>query len=80
MIKFKKFVTKSLGVLSIASSAFLTGCASYNAATLNDLVLYTPTSNDEVVIASKVFSKADCKKYLDRNLQHDYTLFPIRRL
>lgn len=45
---------------------FLTGCASYNASSLNSVSIDTPAN--DVVIAAKAFDIADCKKYLDRDV------------
>lgn len=61
---------KSFIGLSMIFLLFLTGCASYNASTLSDLtIVSTPSKqNNGIYIASKVFTKADCKKYLDRDV------------
>lgn len=61
-------------VISSAATLFLTGCASYNAASLNSLspeVFFQSSASgkkEDVVIAAKVFNKMDCKRYLDRDV------------
>lgn len=53
----------------------LAGCASYNASPLNNLtsdVIISQSPNtigsNNVIVVAKVFNKADCKKYLDRDV------------
>ncbi|MEI6242957.1 MAG: hypothetical protein WCP39_06095 [Chlamydiota bacterium] len=71
-----KRLTSVFGVVVLVSIIFLSGCASYNACALNNLTPVfvqkstgnnTGISNDVVVIG-KIFNKADCKKYLDRDV------------
>lgn len=54
----------------VLSIFIFTGCASYNAVSLGSLSseILTTHSSENVMLASKVFTKADCKKYLDRNV------------
>lgn len=55
----------------VLSIFIFTGCASYNAATLSNLspeIITNSHSLEKVVLASKTFTKADCKKYLDRDV------------
>src|SRR5579885_1261634 len=59
--------------LLVSLPVFLfTGCASYNAAPLShltpDMIQSSPSKSEEVVIVAKAFDKADCKKYLDRDV------------
>jgi len=65
--------------ISTVASFLLTGCASYNALSLNglssDFFVHPSTSakKDDVVIAAKAFNYMDCKRYLDRDvLQKGY--------
>jgi hypothetical protein len=53
----------------------LSGCASYNAASLNSLdsemiISSSPLSakEDDVVVVAKAFNRADCRRYLDRDV------------
>jgi hypothetical protein len=58
-------------VLSLLSIFIFNGCASYRAVALGNLspeVITTSTNPQSVVIASKAFTKSDCKKYLDRDV------------
>jgi len=60
-------------ILSVAA-LILSGCASYNAASLNNLssevysIPATPVGRSDVVIAAKAFNKGDCMRYFDRNV------------
>lgn len=60
--------------IAVSLAALLTGCASYQASALNTLssdVVQTKTTEGkkhEVAIAAKAFNKADCKRYLDRDV------------
>ena len=60
------FIPASLTVL------ILSGCASYHAASLNTLsnetIASAHISDEPVLVAAKAFSKADCKRYLDRDV------------
>ena len=60
-----------LSLLSIISIIF-SGCASYNAAPLNtissEMIQTSHVGDETVLISAKVFNKADCKKYLDRDV------------
>ena len=51
---------------------FLSGCASYNAATLNSLsyeaLLSSASMENNVVAVAKAFNKRDCKRFLDRDV------------
>lgn len=56
-------------ISAIAATALLfSGCASYNATSLNSLSSETMLSKADIVIAAKEYTKADCKKYLDRDV------------
>ncbi len=67
----KRFSSALLPVL--IPVLLLSGCASYHAASLNSL-LYEPIvtvsqqKSDGISIIAKAFDKADCKKYLDRDV------------
>jgi len=53
------------------STLTFSGCASYNAASLNNLsagIVQTSELKDDVFITAKAFTKADCKRYLDRDV------------
>ncbi|HSW85975.1 MAG TPA: hypothetical protein VLG49_00585 [Rhabdochlamydiaceae bacterium] len=61
-----------LSVFTIIGILF-SGCASYSAASLNSLsseLMLSPTygTNNNVFVTAKAFTKADCKKYLDRDV------------
>ncbi len=63
---------KQLLLISI-TTFLLTGCASYNAAPLNNLSSTAVHSSDaakssEILIAAKTYDKSDCKRYLDRDV------------
>jgi hypothetical protein len=67
----KKSIFYALSFASFAS--ILTGCASYSASTLNnlsgDIVMYSPEEQKGMpVVSAKAFDKADCLKFLDRNV------------
>jgi len=51
---------------------FLTGCASYKAASLNilssEMIQTSYVNTETVLISAMAFNKADCKKYLDRDV------------
>jgi len=56
-----------------AATIALCGCASYNASALNMLSSETMHSsafakNNDVFVSVKAFTRADCKKYLDRDV------------
>ena len=56
----------SFGLVSVL---ILASCASYNASPLYDLgLLQTSAKEEEISIVSKTFTKADCKKFFDRNV------------
>lgn len=61
---------KSFVGISIIFLFLLNGCASYTASTLTDLTIVSTPSNQNsgIIVASKAFTKADCKKYLDRDV------------
>lgn len=67
---------KLFPVILISSTAalLLSGCASYNAATLNCLSsevfsnASTSASKTGVVVAAKAFNKVDCRRYFDRDI------------
>jgi len=50
----------------------LTGCANYNATSLNtlssDAVFSSSSEKKEIQVVAKAFNKADCKRYLDRDV------------
>lgn len=49
----------------------LSSCANYQASSLNNLcseVMYSPTTDEKVIVVAKAFNKTDCKKYLDRDV------------
>lgn len=53
--------------------ALLSGCASYNAAPLNNLssdVIHSSyeAKSSDVLVTAKVYNKQDCKRYLDRDV------------
>lgn len=55
----------------IISVLVFTGCAHYNATALSNLssdIMTSSYSLDSVQMATKTFNKADCKKYLDRDV------------
>ncbi|NGX48088.1 MAG: hypothetical protein K1000chlam3_01477 [Chlamydiae bacterium] len=58
--------------LVVCLSFLLTGCASYNASALTnlspDLIMNSSSKSSDLGIAAKAFSKADCKRYLDRDV------------
>lgn len=60
--------------ISLTSLSLLAGCASYNATSLNGLSSgeFIPPSTspikEEIVVSAKAFNKADCKRYLDRDV------------
>lgn len=62
-----------LSVLAVASVLILlSGCASYQAASLNtlssDAMVSGMPGREEIVVVAKAFNKADCKRYLDRDV------------
>jgi hypothetical protein len=64
-------IKKSARYLVSSSLVLLTGCASYQAVSLNTLPQDTTTQlaqKSGVSVSSKVFDEADCKRYLDRNV------------
>jgi hypothetical protein len=54
----------------LLATFLLTGCASYQAASLSNLSpeFLPNTTQKDVTITCKVFNKVDCKKYLDRDV------------
>ncbi len=50
----------------------LSSCANYRASSLSSLssepMLYNTADEQEVVVLAKAYNKADCKRYLDRNV------------
>jgi hypothetical protein len=58
------------GSMLILGCLCLTGCASYNASALSQEVILGSTIREQesVQLVAKAFSKADCKKYLDRDV------------
>ena len=62
-------------ICALTVTMFLSGCASYNASPLNTLTTFVvqphgnkPVETKDLTVIAKIFSKADCKKYLDRNV------------
>lgn len=56
-------------IVPVVLSVFVfTGCASYNAIALSHLTPQITSNSRSVAISSKAFTKADCKKYLDRDV------------
>lgn len=54
-----------------AMLVFLASCASYTASPLNSLaseMVLIHSSENDVVIGAKAFNRADCKRYLDRDV------------
>lgn len=53
-----------------AASILFSGCASYHAASLNTLQSDTMCHSEkkDILIAARTFDKADCKRYLDRDV------------
>jgi hypothetical protein len=68
----KKTTYIGLGISTLF--IFLTSCASYSASPLNSLesdvvISQTPDSGlNDIAIGAKAFSKADCQRYLDRDV------------
>src|SRR5690349_14684883 len=64
--------TKSLSFIAISSALiFLTGCASYRAASLDPIYSNSasqPAPSSGIVVTAKAFDSSDCKRYLDRNV------------
>ncbi len=52
----------------LAMLLLLSGCASYSASPLNSLASEIIIGAGSVFIGAKAFNKADCKKYLDRDV------------
>jgi hypothetical protein len=48
--------------------ALLSGCASYHAASLNRYPPEMLMKDTQLAVSAKVFDKADCKRYLDRDV------------
>lgn len=73
---FKRGKKMRSGLMIVAGISTLTfvfaGCASYNAAPLNTLPSEPAKSilgsNSELLVVAKAFNKADCKRYLDRDV------------
>lgn len=64
---------KKTTILAISTGMLLfSGCASYKASPLNtlspDRVYSLETESKDIFVSAKAFSKADCKKYLDRDV------------
>ncbi len=61
-----------LFLATVGGLVFLSGCASYNAATLNSLsyeaLLSSASMENNVVAVAKAFNKRDCKRFLDRDV------------
>ncbi|MBX9924064.1 MAG: hypothetical protein K2Y01_08130 [Rhabdochlamydiaceae bacterium] len=61
-------------ISALTLTAFLSGCASYNASSLKSLASdaiiesHNPDFQDGLVVIAKAFNKDDCKKYLDRDV------------
>jgi len=58
---------------SVIASAFifLSGCASYNASSLNTLTseaVFSSVEKQDLIVVAKTFDPSDCKRYLDRNV------------
>lgn len=70
---FYKNVVVIAKILSIIFCVgYLTGCARYNAKALSnlspDLIIKTTSKSGGIGVAAKSFTKADCKRYLDRDV------------
>lgn len=62
---------KSRVLLYVASLALFSGCASYQAVSLNSLnqeYLNEMTEEPGLLVGAKAFNKLDCKNYLDRDV------------
>ncbi len=49
-------------------AALLAGCASYESEPLSNLMIETPAVKEDVVVVAKSFDRADCQRYLDRDV------------
>jgi hypothetical protein len=58
---------KKILLSAIALSLLTCSCASYSADPLSDLV-QTSSSKEEISVFAKTFTKADCKKFFDRDV------------
>ena len=68
---FPKSVKECAKILPIIFClVYLTGCASYNATALSNLSpdLFRNSSSKSIGVAAKTFTRADCKRYLDRDV------------
>ena len=66
-MKNRKYLLVSLLIPLIS----LSSCANYQASSLSSLsseVMLYNTSEEQVFVTAKAFNKADCKKYLDRDV------------
>jgi hypothetical protein len=65
-----KYLTLPIFVTSAA--LLLSGCASYNARSLNTLaseaIFSSSPRKEDVIVVAKAFNKTDCKRYLDRDV------------
>lgn len=55
----------------VVLTSLLTGCASYQAASLNSMYnedIARSSTKEEVMVTAKAFSKEDCARYLDRDV------------
>jgi hypothetical protein len=59
---------KQFKISLLALTILLTGCASYNSQPLANAIFETADSKQDVVAMAKTFDKADCKRYLDRDV------------
>lgn len=62
-----------LPTLTLAAAlTLLASCANYSATSLNtlstDAVFFSPEEKRDIVVVAKTFDKADCKRYLDRDV------------
>lgn len=66
-MKLNKQLLLSISILTILG---ISGCARYSARPLNRLVIGVPTQTPKssVSFTYKVFSRSDCRRYLDRNV------------
>lgn len=67
---YKKFVGVSKILLIVMCIGYLSGCARYNAVSLSNLSsdLIINAKSKGVGVVAKAFTKADCKRYLDRDV------------
>ncbi len=69
-IFYRKFVGVTKILLIVLSVGYLSGCARYNARSLNSLSsdLMTTSKSKGVGVVARTFTQADCKRYLDRDV------------